>query len=214
MSKILALTACTSGTAHSVMAAEALKKQAALLGHEIEARVVDPGAGTSACADGAVMMAADGVVLATDTPLDLGPLGARRMHVTSTASAIRDPAGAIQAALALGRTASTASKTAEPAPAISDAAAPTPAVGPAAPSPAVAPPGSADRPVTTPGSGKRLVAITACPTGIAHTFMAAEALKRQASAMGHDIAVETQGSVGAKNVLTDEMGYSAHGAGT
>jgi PTS system fructose-specific IIC component len=205
MSRILALTACTSGTAHSVMAAEALKKQAALLGHEIEARVVDPGAGTAAWVDDAVMMAADGVVLATDTPLDLGSLGARRMHVTSTASAIRDPAGAIQAALALGRTASIASKTAELAPTISDPPAPAPAVGPTAPSPAVAPPGSADRPVTTPASGKRLVAITACPTGIAHTFMAAEALKRQASAMGHDIAVETQGSVGAKNVLTDEQ---------
>jgi fructose PTS system EIIBC or EIIC component len=51
---------------------------------------------------------------------------------------------------------------------------------------------------------KRLVAITSCPTGIAHTFMAAEALKKSAAALGHEIRVETQGSVGAKTQLTAE----------
>ena len=55
------------------------------------------------------------------------------------------------------------------------------------------------------GNGqKRIVAITSCPTGIAHTFMAAEGLRKAAESMGHWIKVETQGSVGAKNVLTDE----------
>ncbi|HEX6864871.1 MAG TPA: fructose-specific PTS transporter subunit EIIC [Thermoanaerobaculia bacterium] len=49
-----------------------------------------------------------------------------------------------------------------------------------------------------------MVAITSCPTGIAHTFMAAEALRKSAVALGHEIKVETQGSVGAKNRLTDE----------
>jgi PTS system fructose-specific IIC component len=47
------------------------------------------------------------------------------------------------------------------------------------------------------------VAITSCPTGIAHTFMAAEGLRRAAEALGHEIAVETQGSVGAQDVLSD-----------
>jgi PTS system fructose-specific IIC component len=47
----------------------------------------------------------------------------------------------------------------------------------------------------------RIVAVTACPTGVAHTFMAAEALQHTAGQMGVDIAVETQGSVGARNVL-------------
>ena len=46
---------------------------------------------------------------------------------------------------------------------------------------------------------KHIVAITSCPTGIAHTLLAAEALKKAAAALGHDIKVETQGSVGAKN---------------
>lgn len=48
------------------------------------------------------------------------------------------------------------------------------------------------------------VAITACPTGVAHTFMAADALKLGAERLGHTIDVETQGSVGAKNILSDD----------
>lgn len=50
----------------------------------------------------------------------------------------------------------------------------------------------------------KFVAITSCPTGIAHTYMAAEALQVAAREMGHDIKVETQGSVGAENVLTPD----------
>ncbi|HBC02375.1 MAG TPA: PTS fructose transporter subunit IIBC [Pseudomonas sp.] len=51
-------------------------------------------------------------------------------------------------------------------------------------------------------SGKpRFVAITACPTGVAHTFMAAEALQQAAIRKGYDLQVETRGSVGARNVL-------------
>ncbi|HHW57566.1 MAG TPA: PTS transporter subunit EIIC [Clostridia bacterium] len=51
---------------------------------------------------------------------------------------------------------------------------------------------------------KKVVAITACPTGIAHTYMAAENLQMAAKEMGVDIKVETQGSIGAENQLTDE----------
>ena len=53
-------------------------------------------------------------------------------------------------------------------------------------------------------TGYDIVAITACPTGIAHTYMAAEALENKAKEMGLRIKVETQGSAGAKNVLTAE----------
>lgn len=49
-----------------------------------------------------------------------------------------------------------------------------------------------------------VVAITACPTGIAHTFMAEDALKKKAKEMNVDIRVETQGSEGAKNTLTED----------
>lgn len=56
----------------------------------------------------------------------------------------------------------------------------------------------------TPGDGFRVLAVTACPTGIAHTYMAAEALENAARSMGIPIKVETDGSGGAKNVLTRE----------
>ncbi|EIT68302.1 MULTISPECIES: PTS fructose transporter subunit IIC [Hydrocarboniphaga] len=53
---------------------------------------------------------------------------------------------------------------------------------------------------------KRIVAITSCPTGIAHTFMAAEGIQQSAKALGHQVRVETQGSVGARDTLTaDEI---------
>lgn len=50
---------------------------------------------------------------------------------------------------------------------------------------------------------KFIVAVTACPTGIAHTYMAAEALEKKAKEIGCKIKVETRGSGGAKNVLTE-----------
>ena len=53
-------------------------------------------------------------------------------------------------------------------------------------------------------NGKYVVAVTACPTGIAHTYMAAEALEKKAAELGVGIKVETRGSSGAKNVLTAE----------
>ena len=48
----------------------------------------------------------------------------------------------------------------------------------------------------------KIVAVTACPTGIAHTIMAAEGLEQGAATLGYRIKVETQGSVGAQNALT------------
>jgi fructose PTS system EIIBC or EIIC component len=50
--------------------------------------------------------------------------------------------------------------------------------------------------------GEKVLAVTACPTGIAHTYMAADALKSKAKELGIDLKVETNGSGGAKNVLT------------
>lgn len=75
--------------------------------------------------------------------------------------------------------------------ALADAAA---AVGGAA-----APAAAASAPVA-----KKIVGITSCPTGIAHTFMAAEGIEQGAKALGHVARVETQGSVGSQNTLTAE----------
>lgn len=55
-----------------------------------------------------------------------------------------------------------------------------------------------------PSNSDKILAVTACPTGIAHTYMAADALKQKAEEMNIDIKVETNGSTGVKNELTDE----------
>lgn len=54
-----------------------------------------------------------------------------------------------------------------------------------------------------------IVAVTACPTGIAHTYMAAEALEKAARKLGHKIKVETQGSIGVENKITDKEAKEA-----
>jgi len=89
---------------------------------------------------------------------------------------------------------------------VTDIVAPVPAAagahsGPAAPRttsavPTQAPTGAGTTGAATAGS-RRLVAVTACPTGIAHTYMAADALVAAAKEMGIDLQVETQGSAGA-----------------
>jgi PTS system fructose-specific IIC component len=53
-----------------------------------------------------------------------------------------------------------------------------------------------------PSAAVRIVAVTACPTGVAHTFMAAEALQQAAQQLDYQLTVETQGSVGARNPLS------------
>ena len=65
-------------------------------------------------------------------------------------------------------------------------------------------PEEAAAPAAAKKDGYRVLAVTACPTGIAHTYMAAEALAKAGDAMGITIKVETNGSGGAKNVLTAE----------
>lgn len=57
----------------------------------------------------------------------------------------------------------------------------------------------------------KLLAVTACPTGIAHTYMAAEKLQQAAAELGVDMKVETQGSIGAENVLSDNDVREADG---
>lgn len=62
----------------------------------------------------------------------------------------------------------------------------------------------AKEPVEVKKDNVFIVAVTACPTGIAHTYMAAEAIEKKAKELGYQVKVETRGSGGAKNVLTDD----------
>lgn len=50
----------------------------------------------------------------------------------------------------------------------------------------------------------KILGVTSCPTGIAHTYMAAEALEKEAKARGHEVKVETQGSIGIENEITEK----------
>jgi fructose-specific phosphotransferase system IIB component len=56
----------------------------------------------------------------------------------------------------------------------------------------------------------KIVAVTACPTGIAHTYMAAARLEKVAKNLGHEIKVETQGAMGIENNLTESDIRQAH----
>ncbi|MFV9504474.1 MAG: PTS fructose-like transporter subunit IIB [Oscillochloridaceae bacterium umkhey_bin13] len=171
MSRIVAITACPTGVAHTLMAAEALKKTAVALGHSI--RVETQGAeGAKQVLTADEIASAEVVILATDIAVDRSRFAGKPIYETRTSEAISKTRTVLEAALAL-------------------IASPTSAAKPA-------PVASSPAPVAV----RRLVGITSCPTGIAHTFMAAEALQKGAKALGHQIKVETQGSVGAQNTLT------------
>lgn len=70
---------------------------------------------------------------------------------------------------------------------------------------------TSDKEESSKPEGYRILAVTACPTGIAHTYMAAEALEKKAREMGINLKAETNGSGGAKNVLTPEEIEAAEG---
>jgi len=175
MARLIAVTSCPTGIAHSLMAAEAIKKTAELMGHEIQVEIHGAEGTTNPLSDETIA-AADALLIAADIHVETEPFGDMPALTVSTSRAIRDTRGVIDELLAL---------------------VPGLATQPAAP--------AVPEPAGAPAAGRRIVAITACPTGIAHTFMAADALKKAAAAAGDEIHVETQGSVGAKNQLTPEQ---------
>ncbi len=183
MAKIVAVMACPTGIAHTVMAAEALEKTAKVMGHTLRAEM-QGSVGAKNVLTEQEIRDADMVIIATDIHIDMDRFGGKPVYAVSTSDAIRKTRAVIEEALAEAEE----SKAAAAAPA--DAATiPTPA-------PEV-------------GASKFLVGVTSCPTGIAHTFMAAAALEKAAQALGYKMKVETQGSVGAQNTLSfEEIGRS------
>ncbi len=164
MAKIVAVTSCPTGIAHTFMAAESLKRGAEALGHTMKVET-QGSVGTQNTLIEADIQGADQVIIAADTKVDLSRFTGKPVYETSTQAAIKDGQAVVKNAFAQAKTppATQAAKT----------------------------------------DHTRIVAITSCPTGIAHTFMAAEGLQKGAEALGHTIKVETQGSVGAQNTLTD-----------
>jgi fructose PTS system EIIBC or EIIC component len=156
MSKMIAVVAATDRPTQAMLAAEALKKAAATLGHSLAVELRAGDAVTGALAADTIA-AAEAVLLVGDAKDD-GRFAGKKVLRLSLDAALGDAAAALGGASA-------------------------PAAG-----------------------GKKIVAITSCPTGIAHTFMAAEGIEQGGKALGHTVRVETQGSVGAQNTLTaDEI---------
>ena len=178
MAQLIAIAASKDGPAHSFMIGEALQAAAAELGHTLKLKI-QSSLGTQGGFSEADLSAAEAVIVAADTAVDRAGLPASRVHEVAPDAVFADAGKVVRQALAaLGfRSApdagAAAMVAAEPAP-----------VGSAA------------------TAALNIVAITSCPTGVAHTFMAAEALEQVAQALGHRIKVETQGSVGAQNTLT------------
>ncbi len=180
--KIVAVTACPTGIAHTIMAAEALKKVGNSMGHEIQVETQGAEGVKDALAPEAIA-SADLVVIAADIHVDPARFGGKPLYAVSTSEAIRNTKAVIEAALA--------------------------EAGLSLPHAAAADQGqagatAASTSAATSAEKKFIVGVTSCPTGIAHTFMAAEALRKAAEGLGYEVKIETQGSVGAKNVLSDE----------
>ena len=171
MARIVAITSCPTGIAHTFMAAESLQRGAQALGHTIKVET-QGSVGSQNTLKEEDIQQADQVIIADDTKVDLSRFEGKPIYETSTNAAINDAQSVVKNALAA-------------------APAPVPAQQTA----------SSSRPAQLEHAN--IVAITSCPTGIAHTFMAAEGLQKGAESLGHTIKVETQGSVGAQNTLTD-----------
>lgn len=180
MAKIVAITGCPAGVAHTQMAAAALKKTAALMGHDI--RIETQGSeGRRDPLSPEDVAGADVVIVASDIYVDMERFRGKPMVAVPVSDAIRKTRVVIENALAEAKEEVVAARGMELAPVAQEPA-----------------------PVPAAKAAKFLVGVTSCPTGIAHTFLAAEALKKSAASLGHEIKVETQGSVGAKNQLTGE----------
>ncbi|GAB2795535.1 PTS fructose-like transporter subunit IIB [Halomonas shantousis] len=177
---VILITACPSGMATTFLAARRLEQAARRRGWQPSVEMhgeLEPPRPVSA----ADIEAAELIVVAAATIPDPRRFAGKRLFQAPIAQALPDPAGFLERA----------SRDAAPF---------------KAPEAAPASPASGAALDTSPGDSqaKRIVAVTACPTGVAHTFMAAEALAEAGRSLGHHIRVETQGSVGAQNELSDE----------
>ena len=176
--KVIVITACPSGVATTFLASRGLARAATQRGWSVAVEMhsqLEP----FVPVDGETLAAADLVVVAASAPVDLSRFVGKRVHRAPISEALPDPNAFLTRAEREARTLTA-----------------TPGDGATAP--------QVPAPSPSAGGGPRIVAVTACPTGVAHTFMAAEALTQAGRELGHPIRVETQGSVGAQDALTPE----------
>ncbi len=176
--KVLIYTKCHAGLTTSYLAGEQLVREAKKLGWQVKAEIhsqLEPV--TQFTADD--IDSADLVVVAAVTGSPLSRFDGKRLYRGDMQDAIRDPAAYLEQAEQLATP-------------YEDQ--PTPPL---------------DSKALTPSQGRgfkelNILAVTACPTGVAHTFMAAEALQSTADRLGHQILIETRGSIGAKDTFAPE----------
>ncbi|WP_251977816.1 PTS fructose-like transporter subunit IIB [Salinicola avicenniae] len=177
---VILITACPSGMATTFLAARRLEQAAARRGWQAEVEMHGELAEVTPVSAEAIA-AADLIVVAAERIPEAARFAGKRLHRAPVHQALPDPDAFLERA---SREASAFTGADEG----TDAAANT---------------GTRSGETRAESGGKRIVAVTACPTGVAHTFMAAEALAQAGKAMGHRIHVETQGSVGAQNPLSE-----------
>ena len=174
MKNIVIVTACPSGVANSIIAAGLLKQASEKLNIKasIECQSTVLPVNVLTAAD---IAAADAIIIATNSDIDTSRFVGKKVYQGAIADCTAAPQAWLNNAINTAQEL-TAAKVSKGAIIAATNA--------------------------TSSSVKKIVAITACPTGVAHTFMAAEALESEAKRQGHIIKVETRGSVGAKNQLT------------
>ena len=173
MARIIAVTGSRASHAHTMLAAEALKRTAQLGGHELklELRLQDGSWGRLSDEE---ITQADVVIVSSDELHDRHRFRNMKMIEAPIRSAILETGSVIASAVAL--------------------------VAGIQPGGVKGMAQECDNRSRKP----RIVAVTGCPTGIAHTFMAAEALRKSAEKLDCELRVETHGSVGSKDLLTAE----------
>src|SRR5258708_4509636 len=143
MAKIIAVTSCPTGIAHTFMAAESLQRGAQARGHTVKVETQGAVGSQNTLAE-ADIQGAHQVIIAADTKADTSPFAGKPIYETATNAAMKDGQAVVKNALGQAR---------------GQARTPAPASG-----------GKMDH--------AKIVAVTSCPTGIAHTFMAAEGLQK------------------------------------
>jgi PTS system fructose-specific IIC component len=169
---IILITACPSGMATTFLAARRLEQAAQRRGWQPHIEMHGELEPVTPVSSEAIA-AADLVVVAAERVPEPARFAGKRLYRAPIQQALPDPEAFLERAVREATAFDVASEPAEiPAAVSSDAS-----------------------------RVKSIVAVTACPTGVAHTFMAAEALEQAGRTLGHRIHVETQGSVGAQNPI-------------
>ena len=175
---VILISTCPNGTATSYLAVERLRPAAEALSWHIDVELHSSLAKVEPLSDAAIKDAELVIAVGEQIP-DAGRFTGKRLYRASLQEVLLEPEAFLQRASREAEVFTGDAFSGDASPAVAKGAQDT--------------------------DGKlNIVAVTACPTGVAHTFMAAEALAEAGRSLGHRVRVETQGSVGAQDQLSDE----------